>query len=376
MDNRHFNGGCPAPARRHPNFAGLDFSTEEVNALLHQLISMQDVESLVPGVNIVNIEGKSLLQPGNLTLEDLGAARAEKVTETINKIVVTLKGRDTRFVVGTTAERDKLLADGELGAGDEVFVIAAMKGYVLNDAGKFELSIGDPIELDEVDDLEHSEDMVLLADRAIADENGRRIIDEYITYRAAKRYLTQVYNQLFTENPPHIMYGYITTDMLSEGVKDLLGSMGNVVNLPDEEDLTKRNGVLKLADKRWNPNQASGMGRKMLRRNMVNGVNVLTQDMMSEENTIYIIQYDFDTQDTDIIIPKNCVLQFEGGTLKCGKITLNGTKVWPNGCIIEECIDATIEGTYAKGQCLFDTALGKPKWWNGTAWVDATGAEV
>ena len=29
-----------------------------------------------------------------------------------------------------------------------------------------------------------------------------------------------------------------------------------------------------------------------------------------------------------------------------------------------------------KGMCHFDTTLGKPIWWNGTAWVDATGASV
>lgn len=81
MDNRHFNGGCPAPGHRHPSFAGLDFSTEEVNALLHQLIKMQDIKGLVSGVNIVNIENHELLQPGNLTLEDLGAARLENMND-------------------------------------------------------------------------------------------------------------------------------------------------------------------------------------------------------------------------------------------------------------------------------------------------------
>jgi hypothetical protein len=28
------------------------------------------------------------------------------------------------------------------------------------------------------------------------------------------------------------------------------------------------------------------------------------------------------------------------------------------------------------GMCFFDTTLGKPIWWKGTAWVDATGATV
>ena len=46
-------------------------------------------------------------------------------------------------------------------------------------------------------------------------------------------------------------------------------------------------------------------------------------------------------------------------------------------------VPATIIGTSVlrtqnrtKGTYYFDTTLGKPIWWNGTAWVDATGATV
>ena len=41
----------------------------------------------------------------------------------------------------------------------------------------------------------------------------------------------------------------------------------------------------------------------------------------------------------------------------------------PNGCNISDYITATITGNYAIGQCLYDTSLNKPKWWNGTIWV-------
>ena len=34
------------------------------------------------------------------------------------------------------------------------------------------------------------------------------------------------------------------------------------------------------------------------------------------------------------------------------------------------------ENSEAIGYLYFDTTLGKPIWWNGTAWVDATGATV
>ena len=55
---------------------------------------------------------------------------------------------------------------------------------------------------------------------------------------------------------------------------------GDVTNAPDEEDLTSVNvggtDVLKFKDKVYNPLTYSGMGRKILRKNMVNGVNTLT----------------------------------------------------------------------------------------------------
>jgi hypothetical protein len=35
-----------------------------------------------------------------------------------------------------------------------------------------------------------------------------------------------------------------------------------------------------------------------------------------------------------------------------------------------------VNTTGHRGFCYFDTTLGKPIWWSGTAWVDATGASV
>ena len=62
---------------------------------------------------------------------------------------------------------------------------------------------------------------------------------------------------------------------------------GDVNNAADEEDLTSVNiegtDVLKLKDKVYNPLVYSGLGRKILRKNMVNDVNILTQDMMPLE---------------------------------------------------------------------------------------------
>lgn len=167
----------------------------------------------------------------------------------------------------------------------------------------------------------------LIADRACKDEFGNNINDTYLTRDAVKAYVQSIYEDLFTENPPHIMDGYITVDMLSEAVLQLLNSGGAITNFPDEEDLTVKDGKLKFNDKEYDPNKYSGLGRVMLRRNMVDGVNVLTQEMMSKPNTRYIIQYDFDLRGETINVPNNCILHFVGGSLNNGTINGNDTKV-------------------------------------------------
>jgi hypothetical protein len=59
--------------------------------------------------------------------------------------------------------------------------------------------------------------------------------------------------------------------------------------------------VLKFKDKAYAPLIYSGMGKVYLRKNIIDGVNILTQDMLYKNesgsrvpntNTIFIIQYD------------------------------------------------------------------------------------
>lgn len=93
---------------------------------------------------------------------------------------------------------------------------------------------------------------------------------------------------------------------------------GNVTNAADEEDLTSENGLLKIK----NRSSIDGMGYVILRKNIVSGVNTLTQTMINKSNTIYIIQYDFNLGE-DITIPANCVLEFDGGSIS-GDYTITG----------------------------------------------------
>lgn len=102
-------------------------------------------------------------------------------------------------------------------------------------------------------------------------------------------------------------------------------------NNPDNEDIAAdENNKLQFADKSYNAAQFSGLGRKYLRKNIQEGKNILTQDMINQENTIYIIQYDYDLNGVEITIPANCVLQFEGGSLNNGTILGDSTSLISN----------------------------------------------
>lgn len=109
-------------------------------------------------------------------------------------------------------------------------------------------------------------------------------------------------------------------------------AFSDVVNLADEEDITTKQNKLKFKDKEYNPAQFNGLGKIYLRKNMINGKNILTQAMMQSTNTIYIIQYDYDLQGHNITIPEYCTLDFQGGSFKNGQIDGNGCTLlnYPN----------------------------------------------
>ena len=165
-----------------------------------------------------------------------------------------------------------------------------------------------------------------VADRAISDRFGRRIDEEYLTREAAKNYTQKVVDGSKLE----IMPGSVVPESLSPAVKQMIetggGKPGSITNLPDEEDITVTDAnTLQFKDKEYNPYNYSGMGRVYLRKHIVNGTNVLAQHMINKPNTIYIIQYDYCLADQTIEIPENCVLQFEGGSLRNGTIVGNNT---------------------------------------------------
>lgn len=199
----------------------------------------------------------------------------ERIVSDVKDLLDKLKSRDTRFVVKTKSQRDNLK---DLREGDEVYVIDDGIAYILEtENGKRTWKPCDYGTVTSKYILSLIAGMPgFVADRAIADEFGKRIVDEYLTRDAVRNYMNEVFNDLFVNNPPTIMDGMITVDMLSDAVKQLIG-FGPIVNFPDDEFLTTKGGRITPKDRNYDPNNYSGMGRKILRKNMVNGVNVLTQ---------------------------------------------------------------------------------------------------
>lgn len=100
------------------------------------------------------------------------------------------------------------------------------------------------------------------------------------------------------------------------------------------------------------------------------------QGKFNKSNVIYKITTDIDLESGTLTIPSGCTLDFQGGSISNGTVTLDGTKILPMGCNITDYITATIEGTYKEGQMLYDSTLKKMKLWNGSAWVNLDGTAL
>ncbi len=88
--------------------------------------------------------------------------------------------------------------------------------------------------------------------------------------------------------------------------------------------------ILPLQDESYTQTPDNSQGRIVLKENMVNGINLLTQTMLCQENTIYVIRYDFDLNYNslgDVTVPANCSLLFEGGSINNGTIIGQDTEI-------------------------------------------------
>ena len=99
-----------------------------------------------------------------------------------------------------------------------------------------------------------------------------------------------------------------------------------------------------------NPNVPAQYKTIILKKNLVNGVNTLTQEMMAIQNIKYVIKYNY-VLGEDITIPANCILEFDGGSISAGNgqnmdtITSTNTSITAGLVKIFD-TDITLAGTW------------------------------
>ena len=136
-----------------------------------------------------------------------------------------------------------------------------------------------------------------------------------------------------------------------------------IFDLPAESGTLARKEET-LPNKTYAPLEFSGLGRKYLQKNIVDvsgtDKNVLTQAMVSEANTEFVVQYDYDLNDPNgespITIPANCALKFEGGSINNGKIVFQDTS-------LESCKECFGDDLVIEGKVLQEAS---PEWFTGS----------
>ena len=169
-------------------------------------------------------------------------------------------------------------------------------------------------------------------------------------------------------------------------MKQLFREKVNVTNFPDDEDIVSIDNLLKFGNRIADATNFQSKGYIILRKNLVevNGVvkNILTQDMINQDNTIYDVKYDFEAID-NIQFKPNSIVLFNCGSFNLDKVTCNHYYGVVNNKFV-------ITGLNTKGNTssrpvlfandegyeYYDTTLKKKILWNGTAWVNIDGTDL
>lgn len=307
----------------------------------------------------ISLSNEEYWQPIAKLREDLVIDYETFKKEILELIAVVQRGlKAARIVVSTMEDRDALTWE-QIGVGCEVYVIETKKSYILDEitpvtnAKKWHLEADSEIGSKFVESFSGMFPRAI-AERAVADEFGINIQDNYLRRNVVVNYMAQVLKQYFEDNAVQILDGQITPNMLSDTVKQMFAA-SQITNAADEEDLTVVDNLLKFADKDYNTNDYSGKARKYLRKNMISGVNTLTQDMINEPNTIYILQYDYCLAGQTIELPNNSIILWRGGRLYDGAVKLNKCRLLSN-YRQEDMFDKesiSLDGNWATGQILY-----------------------
>ena len=133
---------------------------------------------------------------------------------------------------------------------------------------------------------------------------------------------------------------------LAQEVFDWINSQITTAVKLNPEDLQKNSsGQIEEANRAYDTSTFSGLGYRILRKNIQSNKNVLTQSMINMPNNVYKIRYDFDLNGATINLPANSVLQFVGGSIKNGTLNGNNTVIEAdsNAIIFDSVV---IEGTW------------------------------
>lgn len=298
------------------------------------------------------------------SLKDDIKVHAEEFEKNVLQLIanIQLKLKSTRITVQNIEERDALMWD-EVGVGCEVYVIDTKQSWILDSIvcadtpeasyKEWHLEADGKIDSEEKYELEGDFD-TLTADRAICDGLGNIIHDTYITRETVKNYTESIINDFLANWKYEIHNGTITYDMLSDAVKQLFKANGTeVTNLPDEEDLTVKDNQLKFKDREYQEDSFNGMGYIILRKNMMNNINLLEQSMINKPNTIYEVRYLFCLDGNTITLPENCIIKFNGGQFNNGTLNLNKARLI-NLFKLSEIGTVTIDNDFTEGQLIYD----------------------
>lgn len=238
------------------------------------------------------------------------------------------EAKPTRIIVAKDVDRDNFTIDN-IAVGYEVYVVETKLTYILDEIDiltndkVWHLEKSSTIEATYFDELVGDLDEIV-ADRAIADETGLKIAEEYVRKTDIKHFVDELFAERFVDFMPTIYKGSITADMFSESVKQLFGNR-NITNIPDDFTLgvtaDRRMSMLDIVP---NKNNFRAYGHKHLRENLIECCNVLEQYMVDQDYTIYYVYLDYDLQGKTITLPQNAVLFWRGGRFNNGTIRCAG----------------------------------------------------
>ena len=116
------------------------------------------------------------------------------------------------------------------------------------------------------------------------------------------------------------------------------------------------------ASQRQTSKNDGSISQRILPKIIVNGKKTLTQTMVKDANTTYVIKYDY-VLASNIIMPPNCTLEFEGGSITGNNysITGNSTRLQYNKPFLSSVL---LKGSFKTEKVPCDSELFKDKKYN------------